>query len=133
MRQLTSLDAQFLAMESARQYGHVAGLAVLDPSTRAGGLDLASVQQLLEQRLPLVPPLRWRLAEVPFNLDYSFWIDDPDFDLEFHVREIALPTPGSEAQLADQVARIVARPLDRARPLWELYLIQGLEDGHVAG
>jgi WS/DGAT/MGAT family acyltransferase len=132
MRQLTSLDAQFLAMESARQYGHVAGLAVLDPSTRAGGLDLASVQQLLEQRLPLVPPLRWRLAEVPFNLDYSFWIDDPDFDLEFHVREIALPTPGSEAQLADQVARIVARPLDRARPLWELYLIQGLEDGHVA-
>jgi diacylglycerol O-acyltransferase / wax synthase len=132
MRQLTSLDAQFLAMESARQYGHVGGLAILDPSTRAGGLDLASLQSLLEQRLPLVPPLRWRLAEVPFNLDYSYWVDDPDFDLEFHVREIALPAPGNEAQLADQVARIVARPLDRARPLWELYLIQGLEDGHVA-
>src|SRR3954452_19312093 len=132
MRQLTSLDAQFLAMESARQYGHVGGLAVLDPSTRGGALDLASVQQLIEQRLPLVPPLRWRLAEVPFNLDYSYWVDDPDFDLEFHVREIALPAPGNEAQLADQVARIVARPLDRARPLWELYLIQGLEDGHVA-
>jgi diacylglycerol O-acyltransferase len=132
MRQLTSLDAQFLAMESARQYGHVGGIAVLDPSTRPGGLDLASLQQLLQERLPLVPPLRWRLAEVPFNLDYSYWVDDPDFDLEFHVREIALPAPGSEAQLADQVARIVARPLDRARPLWELYLIHGLEDGHVA-
>jgi diacylglycerol O-acyltransferase len=132
MRQLTSLDTQFLAMESARQYGHVAGLAVLDPSTRGGELDLASLQQLLEQRLPLVPPLRWRLAEVPFNLDYAYWVDDPDFDLEFHVREIALPAPGSEAQLAEQVARIVARPLDRGRPLWELYLIQGLEDGHVA-
>jgi diacylglycerol O-acyltransferase len=132
MRQLTSLDAQFLAMESARQYGHVGGLAILDPGTRAGGLDLASVHELLEQRLPLVPPLRWRLAEVPFNLDYSYWVDDPDFDLEFHVREIALPAPGNEIQLADQVARIVARPLDRARPLWELYLIQGLEDGHVA-
>jgi len=132
MRQLTSLDAQFLAMESARQYGHVGGLAVLDPSTRAGGLDLASVQELIGQRLPLVPPLRWRLAEVPLSLDYSYWVDDPDFDLEFHVREIALPAPGNEAQLAEQVARIVARPLDRRRPLWELYLIQGLEDGHAA-
>ncbi len=132
MRQLTSLDAQFLAMESARQYGHVGGLAVLDPSTRGGALDLASVQQLIEERLPLVPPLRWRLAGVPFNLDYSYWVDDPDFDVEFHVREIALPAPGNETQLAEQVARIVARPLDRTRPLWELYLIQGLEDGHVA-
>src|SRR6476469_8465373 len=86
MRQLTSLDAQFLAMESARQYGHVGGLAVLDPSTRPGGLDLASVQELLGQRLPLVPPLRWRLAEVPFILDYSNWLNALDFDLEFNVR-----------------------------------------------
>jgi WS/DGAT/MGAT family acyltransferase len=132
MRQLTSLDAQFLALETARQYGHVGGLAILDPSTRAGTLDLAAVQQLLAERLPLVPPLRWRLAEVPLNLDYPYWVDDPDFDLEFHVREIALPAPGNENQLAEQVARIVARPLDRSRPLWELYLIQGLEDGHIA-
>ena len=132
MRQLTSLDAQFLAMETSRQYGHVGGLAILDPATRGGSLDLASVQQLLAERLPLVPPLRWRLAEVPLNLDYPYWVDDPDFDLEFHVREIALPAPGSESQLAEQAARIVARPLDRSRPLWELYLIQGLEDGHVA-
>lgn len=132
MRQLTSLDSQFLAMESATQYGHVGGLAILDPSTREGGIDLASVQELIAERLPLIPPLRWRLAEVPLNLDYSYWVDDPDFDLEFHVREIALPAPGNEAQLAEQVARIVARPLDRRRPLWELYLIQGLEDGHAA-
>src|SRR3954447_7318013 len=132
MRQLTSLDSQFLALETSRQYGHVGGLAILDPSTRDGRLDLASVHQLLVERLPLVPPLRWRLAEVPLQLDYPYWVDDPDFDLEFHVREIALPAPGSEHQLADQVARIIARPLDRTRPLWELYLIQGLEDGHVA-
>ncbi|MDP9115950.1 MAG: wax ester/triacylglycerol synthase family O-acyltransferase [Actinomycetota bacterium] len=132
MRQLTSLDAQFLAMESARQYGHVAGLAILDPSTRDGELDLSALQHLIGERLPLVPPLCWRLAEVPFGLDYSYWVDDPDFDIEFHVREIAIPAPGSETQLAEQVARIVARPLDRARPLWELYLIHGLEEGHVA-
>jgi WS/DGAT/MGAT family acyltransferase len=132
MRQLTSLDAQFLALETPRQYGHVGALAILDPSTRSTPLDLAGIQHLLEQRLPLIPPLRRRLAEVPLNLDYPYWVDDPDFDLEFHVREVALPAPGNENQLAEQVARIVARPLDRSRPLWELYLISGLRDGYVA-
>ncbi len=133
MRQLTSLDAQFLALESARQTGHVGGLAILDPSTAPGGsLGVADIQALLEQRLALLPPFRWRLAEVPLGLDYPYWIDDPDFDLHFHVRELALPSPGSHEQLSDQVARIVARPLDRSRPLWELYLIHGLESGNVA-
>jgi len=76
--------------------------------------------------------LRWRLAEVPLSLDYPYWIDDPDFDLHFHVRELALVPPGNDEQLAEQVARIVSRPLDRSRPLWELYLIYGLESGHAA-
>jgi len=133
MRQLTSLDAQFLAMETPRQYGHVSGIAVLDPSTAPGKkIELADIQQLIADRLPLLPPFRWRLAEVPFGLDYPYWVDDPDFDLDFHVREIALPAPGTEAKLTDQVARIFSRPLDRSRPLWELYLIHGLEDGMVA-
>jgi len=133
MRQLTSLDAQFLALETPRQYGHVGGLAILDPSTAPGGkLELEDIQLLILERLPLVPPFRWRLAEVPFGLDYGYWIDDPNFDLDFHVREIALPAPGTDAKLAEQAARIMARPLDRARPLWELYLIHGVENGHVA-
>jgi len=133
MRQLTALDAQFLALETPRQYGHVAGVAVVDPTTAPGGdLQLADLQDLLVERMPLVPPLRWRLAEVPLSLDYPYWIDDPDFDLEYHVRELALPPPGSYEQLAEQAARIVSRPLDRARPLWELYLIHGLEDGYKA-
>jgi diacylglycerol O-acyltransferase / wax synthase len=133
MRQLTALDAQFLALETPRQYGHVAGVAILDPSTAPGGkLELADLQDLIVERLALVPPLRWRLAQVPLGLDYGYWIDDPDFDLEYHVRELALPPPGTYAKLAEQVARIVARPLDRARPLWELYLIHGLEGGHLA-
>jgi WS/DGAT/MGAT family acyltransferase len=132
VRQLTSLDAQFLALETARQTGHVGGLAILDPSTRpAGQLACADIKALLEERLPLLPPMRWRLAEVPFGLDYPYWIDDPDFDLDFHVRELALPSPGDDQQLADQLARIVSRPLDRSRPLWELYLIHGLESGHT--
>ena len=133
MRQLTSLDAQFLALENARMAGHVAGLAILDPSTTASGaLGSEDITALLAERLPQLPPLRWRLAEVPFGLDYPYWVDDVDFDLHFHVREIALAPPGNDDQLAEQVARITSRPLDRARPLWELYLIHGLESGHVA-
>jgi len=133
MRQLTSLDSQFLALETPRQSGHVASVAILDPSTApAGTLAGDDIEALIAERLPLLPPLRWRLVEVPLGLDYPYWIDDPEFDLHFHVRELALPAPGSDAQLAEQVARIVSRPLDRTRPLWELYLIHGLESGHVA-
>ena len=133
MRQLTGLDAQFLAMESASQYGHVGGVAILDPSTTASGtLTLADVQQLMAERLPLVPPFRWKLVEVPLGIDYPYWIDDPDFDLDFHVRELALVPPYSVDKLTEQVSRIFARPLDRSRPLWETYLIHGLPDGNVA-
>jgi WS/DGAT/MGAT family acyltransferase len=132
MRQLTGLDAQFLALESPRQCGHVSALTILDPSTTAAGrLELADVQQLIAERLPLLPPFRWRLRGVPLGLDYPYWIDDPEFDLEYHVRELALAPPPTDDKLADQVARIFARPLDRARPLWELYLIHGLSDGRV--
>ena len=133
MRQLTSLDAQFLALESARQTGHVGGLAILDPSTAPDGrFDCSSVQDLIAERLHLLPPFRWRLVEVPLGLDYPYWIEDEEFDLDFHVRELALPSPGSDAQLAEQVARVVSRPLDRSRPLWEIYVIHGLESGNVA-
>ena len=133
MRQLTSLDAQFLALESSHQTGHVAGLAILDPSTTpTGDLTLEDVCRLMGERLPLLPPLRWRLVEVPFGLDYPYWLDDPEFDMDFHVRELALPPGAADEKLSEQVARIVARPLDRSRPLWELYLIHGLENGHKA-
>jgi diacylglycerol O-acyltransferase / wax synthase len=133
MRQLTSLDAQFLAMETPRTFGHVSGLAVYDPSTAPGGeLTLDDVRHLVESRLHLLPPFRWRLATVPFDLDHPYWIEDPDFDLDFHVRDSAVPPPGNPQQVAETVARIFARPLDRRRPLWELYLIHGLEGGKVA-
>lgn len=133
MRQLTSIDAQFLALESPRQTGHVGGVAILDPSTTpSGSLTGADIQALIAERLPLLPPLRWRLQEVPLGLDYPYWVDDSHFDMDFHVRELALPAPGSDEQLSEQIARIVSRPLDRARPLWELYVISGLQSGHVA-
>ncbi|MGA8665390.1 MAG: wax ester/triacylglycerol synthase family O-acyltransferase, partial [Candidatus Dormiibacterota bacterium] len=133
MRQLTSLDAQFLALETPRIFGHVTGVLVLDPSTAPGGtLTLTNLQDLIMDRLPLIPIFKWRLAEVPFGIDFAYWVDDPDFDIDFHVRELALVSPGSTVQLEEQVARIFSRPLDRSRPLWEIYLIHGLENGRVA-
>jgi diacylglycerol O-acyltransferase / wax synthase len=133
MRQLTSLDASFLAIESTRTYGHVGALVICDPATAPGGeVGVADIAALLADRLHLVPPFRWKLVEVPLSLDYPYWIEDPEFDLQFHVRESAVPPPGDPHRLAETVARIFARPLDRARPLWELYLIQGVEGGRFA-
>lgn len=133
MRQLTALDAQFLNIESTTTVGHVGGLSILDPSTAPDGVvTVDDVRALIERRLHLAAPLRWRLVEVPLGLDHPYWIEDPEFDLEYHVREIALPAPGSDEQLAEQVARLAARPLDRRRPLWELYLIHGLAGARAA-
>lgn len=130
MRQLTSLDAQFIAIEDGRTHGHVSGLGIYDPSTAPGGeLTLKGITAMIEERLHLLPPFRWRLMQVPLDLDYPYWVEDPDFDIEFHVRELALPAPGDDRMLAEQVARLLSRPLDRSRPLWELYLIHGLHGG----
>ena len=132
MRQLTSLDAQFLAMETARVYGHVGGFAVHDPSTAPGGaLTRDDICRLVDERIHLLPPFRWKLVNVPLGLDHPYWVEDPDFDIDFHIRETAVPPPGGARQLGEQIARVTARPLDRARPLWELYLVHGLEGGKV--
>ena len=133
MRQLTSLDAQFLAMENGRTQGHVSILGVFDAETASGRpLDAALVRELVTARMHLLPTFRWRLAPVPFGLDHPYWVDDGTFDVEYHVQDAALPAPGTQRQLADLVAHLIGRQLDRARPLWELYVIQGLEDGSVA-
>jgi len=126
MQQLTGLDAAFLALETANSTGHVGGVCILDPRDAPVPLTLARLTEVLGERLPLVPVLRRKLLAVPLGLDQPYWIDDPNFDIEYHIREIALPRPGSEAQLTEQVSRLHARPLDRSRPLWEIYLITGL-------
>lgn len=132
MRQLTSLDAQFLALEDRHNYGHVGSLTILEATAVSGEPFTAQrVSDLLATRLHLLPPFRWRLAEVPLGIDHPYWVEDPEFDLEYHVRELALPDPGDDRQLAEQVARIHSRPLDRTRPLWELYVIHNVAGGRV--
>ena len=132
MQQLTGLDAAFLALETANSTGHVGGVSVLDPRSAAEPLTLVRLTELMAQRLPLVPVLRRKLLNVPLGIDQPYWIDDPDFDIEYHLRELALPRPGSDAQLTEQVARLHARPLDKSRPLWEIYLITGLARRRIA-
>jgi WS/DGAT/MGAT family acyltransferase len=133
MRQLTSLDAQFLAIETPRAFGHVGGLAIYDPASADGGeLSVGDVCRRISERVHLLPPFTQKLVTIPLGLDHPYWIEDPDFDIDFHIREIGLASPGNHHQLAEQVARIMARPLDRSRPLWELYVIRGLEGGRDA-
>ncbi|MEO3870967.1 wax ester/triacylglycerol synthase family O-acyltransferase [Nonomuraea sp. B12E4] len=126
MPQLTALDAQFLHFETATNVANIAGLAILD-----GDVNRADLQALLEQRLPYVPALRRKLAPVPFGLDHPYWMQEDDLDLDYHVREIGLPPPGDDRQLAEQVSRLHPRRLDRRRPLWEIYLIHGLRGGRM--
>ena len=135
MEQLSGLDGAFLAMETRTVFGHVGSVCIVDALASQGlepELTLDHLTRVIESRLPLVPLFRRRLVTVPLGLDHPYWIEDPDFDIEFHVRELALPFPGNDRQLSEQVARLHARPLDRSRPLWELYLITGLHGGRAA-
>ena len=130
MKQLSGLDATFLYMEAGgSQFGHVSSLSVYEPPDVPGYEPLAEWRNAIEKRLHLLEPLRRRLVEVPMNLDHPFWIEDPNFDLDFHVRHTAVPPPGSDDQLAEIISRIIGRPLDRTRPLWETYVIEGLPEG----
>lgn len=133
MGQLSAVDTNFLDIESRRTLSHIGGLAILDTTLCAGGrLTRGDMVDLIRERAHLARPLRRRLASVPFRLDHPYWEDDPNFDPDRHVHEVALPAPGDDLQLGAEVARIHERPLDRRRPLWELFLIQGLAGGRAA-
>jgi diacylglycerol O-acyltransferase / wax synthase len=132
VRQLSGLDSAFLNLENATQFGHLSGLSIFTRPDIPDYEPYAAWKEQLEERLHILEPLRRRLAEVPLGLDHPFWINDPNFDLQFHVRHTAVPPPGSDEQLANVVGRIVARPLDRRRPLWLSYVIEGLADDRFA-
>ena len=131
MQQLTGVDATFLYMETSATFGHVSSLIIYD-AKGGDGASYERTKEIFAERLHLLDPMRRKLVEVPFNLDHPYWVEDPDLDLDFHIRQTAVPPPGGDEQLADLVSRIIARPLDRSRPLWELYVIYGLPEGRIA-
>jgi WS/DGAT/MGAT family acyltransferase len=132
MKQLSGADAMFLQLEHGNNFMHVASLAIYDPSTAPGGkVRFKDVLRHFAARVEEFPQFRRRLVRVPLSLDRPYWIEESGIDVEFHVRHIALPHPGDWRQLCIQVARLHSRALDRSKPLWEAYIIEGLHN--VAG
>ncbi|MFC0626618.1 WS/DGAT/MGAT family O-acyltransferase [Kribbella deserti] len=130
---LTSLDLTFLAAESAATPMHVGTVDIFEPPEHTeDGFDYESLVALIRDRIAFVPRYRQRVQQVPGRFAGPVWVDDEDFDITFHVRRSALPRPGTHAQLLELVARIMSRRLDRARPLWEMYLVEGLQGDRFA-
>ena len=128
MRQLSDQDAVSLYSDTAHSNSNVTLLHIYDQSTAPGGkVRFKSIMAHIEHRLDRLPVFRQVIHKVPFDLDRPYWVEDVDFNLEYHVRHIALPKPGDWRQFCIQASRIHARPLDLHRPLWEMYVIEGLD------
>ena len=129
-QRLTPLEVSLLALDTAHTPGHVGTVDIFDPGP--DGFDYERLIALIRERIAFVPRYRQRVRGIPAQLAGPVWVDDENFDLTFHVRRSALPRPGTLAQLREFVGRVLARRLDRSRPLWEMYLVEGLEDSRFA-
>ena len=128
MKQMQGMDAAFVALEQPDAPVHIGSLIIYDPSTAPGGfVRFKSILEFVESRLQLAETMRQKMVKVPFSIDYPYWVQDSNFDIEYHVRHVALPQPGDWRQLCILAARIFARPLDLSRPPWELTVIEGLD------
>ncbi len=132
MERLRGIDAGFLYMETPTLHMHTLKIAVVDPSDVPGGYSFAKFRSVLDARLHLLPPFRRRFVDVPMQLHHPVAIDDPDFDLSRHVRRVGCPLPGGMHEFAELVSDIASRQLDRRFPLWEIWVVEGIEDGRVA-
>ena len=132
MDRLSGLDASFLYFETKTMLLHVCGLLVLDQSTMDEEYSFAGMRETLRQRVGGNPNFRRKLHNPVFNLDHPVWIDDDEFDIEHHVRRATIPAPGGRDELAAVCGDIAAQPLDRDRPLWEMWVLEGLADGSIA-
>ena len=129
MQQLQGMDSSFVAMESPNSPMHIGSLLIYNPETAPGGfVRFKDILEFFRSRMQLSKTMRQRLVRVPFDLDYPYWVEDPNFDLEYHLRHVALPKPGDWRQLCIQTARIHARPLDLNRPPWEFTVVEGLDN-----
>jgi WS/DGAT/MGAT family acyltransferase len=131
MERLSGLDASFLYNETPTLHMHTLKYSVLDVSTVPGGYDVDRIKHELQVRLHLLPPFRRRLVPVPGGLHHPVWIEDPAFDLDFHVRRIGVPPPGGGREMDEVIGEIASWPLDRNHPLWEIWVLEGLEGGRV--
>lgn len=128
MEQLSGLDNYMLYDEQGNVYNHVAALGIYDPSTSPNGRTrFKDILHHFKSRMGDFPIFRRKLVGVPYGLDRPYWVEVGEIDVEFHIRHIALPHPGDWRQLMIQTARLHSRPLDRSRPLWEIYVIEGLD------
>lgn len=128
MQQLSGQDASFVYLETPTTPMHIGSVGIYDPSTAPGGMvRFKDILNFVSSRLGGARSFRQRLVRLPLDLDHPYWIEDPQFDIEFHIRHIALPAPGDWRQLCIQVARLHARPLDLSKPLWEFTIIEGLD------
>jgi WS/DGAT/MGAT family acyltransferase len=132
MIRLSGMDAMFLYGETPGTHLHVCAVIIVDPSTMPGGYSFNKIKSVMESRLHLVPQFRRRLATVPLGLHHPVWVDDADFDLDYHVRRIGCPAPCGPEEVGDIAADIAGRPLDRTKPLWEFWVVEGLADGQLA-
>ncbi|HMS73783.1 wax ester/triacylglycerol synthase family O-acyltransferase [Gordonia sp. (in: high G+C Gram-positive bacteria)] len=132
MKQLTGMDAAFLNIETGPVYGHTSSVAIYDSENAAERLTAARLRERMMSRIHLIPVFRRKLVSVPLDLDQPYWCDDPDFDINAHIYDVGIAAPGSRDQLKELASRIVAKPLDRSRPLWEIAVVNGLEDGQTA-
>jgi diacylglycerol O-acyltransferase / wax synthase len=132
MQRLSTVDALFVEMETKRMHNSLVAVLIVDPEGMPGGYSYAAVRQHFADRLDEIPDYRRRLVHVPFGLGLPLWVDDPDFDLDAHIHRAGLPSPGGKAELAEFVADVAGRALDRERPLWETWVVEGLEGGLVA-
>lgn len=131
MQRLSGLDAGFLYMETPTLHMHTLKVAVLEPPTGGGEPPIEWVRERISERLHLLPVFRRRVVEVPFRFHHPVWIEDPDFDIEYHVRRERVAPPGDARAMDSLISELASRPLERRRPLWELYLLEGLEGGRI--
>jgi diacylglycerol O-acyltransferase len=127
MQRLSGLDASFLYLETAQQLLHVCSILELDTTTMPGGYTFKALRDALETRIAAMPQFREKLADTRFNLDHPVWVEDNDFDIDRHVHRIAVPVPGGRAELSEIYGHIASQPLDRSRPLWEKWIIEGID------
>ncbi|WP_154813729.1 WS/DGAT/MGAT family O-acyltransferase [Hellea balneolensis] len=129
MKQMQGLDTVFVSMERPIAPVHIGSVLIYDPSTANDGfVRFKDILSFIEGRLQLSDTMRQKMVKVPFGIDYPYWVQDSNFDIEYHVRHVALPKPGDWRQLCIQAARIFARPLDLSRPPWEITVVEGLDN-----